>query len=111
MQSGTLVPAARKVMPMMTSGIPSVYPVIVTCRKGDMDTQLSPATLLTPRTRSRADLLISIYLKGKETGRQRQRASKSFYLLVTPQSLEHPELYQAPSAARNSHVDGRNPNT
>lgn len=33
MQSGTLVPAARKVMPMMTSGIPSVYPTIVTCRR------------------------------------------------------------------------------
>lgn len=32
MQSGTLVPAARKVMPMMTSGIPNVYPMIVTCR-------------------------------------------------------------------------------
>lgn len=31
MQSGTLVPAARKVMPMMTSGIPRVYPIIVTC--------------------------------------------------------------------------------
>lgn len=34
MQSGTLVPAARKVMPMMTSGIPRVYPIIVTCRRG-----------------------------------------------------------------------------
>lgn len=33
MQSGTLVPAARKVIPMMTSGIPSVYPMIVTCRR------------------------------------------------------------------------------
>lgn len=33
MQSGTLVPAARKVMPMMTSGIPRVYPIIVTCRR------------------------------------------------------------------------------
>lgn len=33
MQSGTLVPAARKVMPMMTSGIPKVYPMTVTCRK------------------------------------------------------------------------------
>lgn len=33
MQSGTLVPAARKVMPMMTSGIPNVYPIIVTCRR------------------------------------------------------------------------------
>lgn len=30
MQSGTLVPAARKVMPMMTSGIPSVKPITVT---------------------------------------------------------------------------------
>lgn len=30
MQSGTLVPAAKKVMPMITSGIPSVYPMIVT---------------------------------------------------------------------------------
>lgn len=30
MQSGTLVPAARKVMPMMTSGIPSVKPMTVT---------------------------------------------------------------------------------
>lgn len=31
MQSGTLVPAARKVIPMMTSGIPSVNPITVTC--------------------------------------------------------------------------------
>lgn len=30
MQSGTLVPAARKVMPMMTSGIPRVKPITVT---------------------------------------------------------------------------------
>ena len=30
MQSGTLVPAARKVMPMMTSGIPRVKPMTVT---------------------------------------------------------------------------------
>lgn len=30
MQSGTLVPAARKVMPMITSGIPSVKPITVT---------------------------------------------------------------------------------
>lgn len=30
MQSGTLVPAARKVMPIITSGIPRVYPIIVT---------------------------------------------------------------------------------
>lgn len=30
MQSGTLVPAARKVMPMMTSGIPRVKPTTVT---------------------------------------------------------------------------------
>lgn len=30
MQSGTLVPAAKKVMPMMTSGIPSVKPITVT---------------------------------------------------------------------------------
>lgn len=29
-QSGTLVPAARKVMPMITSGIPRVYPITVT---------------------------------------------------------------------------------
>lgn len=29
-QSGTLVPAARKVMPMMTSGIPSVKLIMVT---------------------------------------------------------------------------------
>lgn len=33
MQSGTLVPAARKVIPMMTSGIPSVYPMIVTWKQ------------------------------------------------------------------------------
>lgn len=32
MQSGTLVPAARKVMPMMTSGIPRVKPITVTYR-------------------------------------------------------------------------------
>ena len=31
MQSGTLVPAARNVMPMITSGIPRVKPMIVTC--------------------------------------------------------------------------------
>lgn len=30
MQSGTLVPAARKVMPMMTSGMPRVKPITVT---------------------------------------------------------------------------------
>lgn len=30
MQSGTLVPAAKKVMPMMTSGMPSVKPITVT---------------------------------------------------------------------------------
>ena len=30
MQSGTLVPAARKVMPMMTSGMPRVKPMMVT---------------------------------------------------------------------------------
>lgn len=30
MQSGTLVPAARNVMPIITSGIPSVYPMMVT---------------------------------------------------------------------------------
>lgn len=30
MQSGTLVPAARKVMPMMTSGIPRVKLIMVT---------------------------------------------------------------------------------
>lgn len=40
MQSGTLVPAARKVMPMMTSGIPSVYPIMVTCRRaGNVNSQ------------------------------------------------------------------------
>lgn len=33
MQSGTLVPAARKVMPMMTSGIPRVKPIIVTLKR------------------------------------------------------------------------------
>ena len=40
MQSGTLVPAARNVMPMMTSGIPSVYPMIVTCRRVRRDMSL-----------------------------------------------------------------------
>lgn len=30
MQSGTLVPAARNVMPIITSGMPSVYPMMVT---------------------------------------------------------------------------------
>ncbi|KAG7282025.1 hypothetical protein CRUP_020130 [Coryphaenoides rupestris] len=38
MQSGTLVPAARKVMPMMTSEIPSVQLMTVTCRPDPQDT-------------------------------------------------------------------------
>lgn len=48
MQSGTLVPAARKVIPMMTSGIPSVYPIMVTCRRRGTGTHGgTPRPLLT----------------------------------------------------------------
>lgn len=36
MQSGTLVPAARKVMPMMTSGMPRVKPITVTWEQTDI---------------------------------------------------------------------------
>lgn len=46
MQSGTLVPAARKVMPMMTSGMPSVYPMIVTCRRGQSQGSKSTETVM-----------------------------------------------------------------
>lgn len=35
MQSGTLVPAARKVMPMITSGMPRVKPITVTWNQTD----------------------------------------------------------------------------
>ena len=40
MQSGTLVPAARKVMPMMTSGMPSVKPITVTWNHPDFTSRL-----------------------------------------------------------------------
>ena len=39
MQSGTLVTAARNVMPMITSGIPRVKPMIVTCTHTHTHTQ------------------------------------------------------------------------
>lgn len=54
-QSGTLVPAARKVMPMMTSGIPRVKLIMVTYAE----------------TGRKCDLLISVLVEGCERAGRR----------------------------------------
>lgn len=58
MQSGTLVPAARKVMPMITSGIPSVKLIMVTYTKTGRKHPLLRCVFV--EVRKRADTCLTI---------------------------------------------------
>lgn len=60
MQSGTLVPAARKVMPMITSGIPRVKLIMVTYTKTREETPLCLSACLFVEARERADARLTI---------------------------------------------------